>query len=197
MKTLALDTSTQLLVIALIEDDQVRAKATLEIPKRQSELTLPEVDRLMKQIGWAPSDLQAVVVTDGPGSYTGLRIAMTIAKVLAVIQPLALYTIGTLHLWAGLLPKVRVVLDARAKRVFTGVYEQGICVEADRVIAIDTLMSQPSSQDIVVGHAALIGRKAQAVDLAEHFALLKPFWKQVDHLHALVPRYLKDVEHPA
>ena len=95
MKTLALDTSTHLLVIALIDHDKVIAKSVLDIPKRQSELTLPELDRLMVQVGWKPSDLKAVVVTDGPGSYTGLRIAMTIAKVLAVVQTIEMYTVGT------------------------------------------------------------------------------------------------------
>ena len=195
MRTLALDTSTHALVIALIENDRVLAKATLEIPKRQSELTLPEVDRLMKQIGWTPTDLTAIVVTDGPGSYTGLRIAMTIAKVLAVIQPLELYTIGTLQLWAGRLSRVRVVLDARAQRVFTGVYEYGVAVEADHAIAIETLRPQLNVDDVIAGHAQLVERTAVSVDLAENFAALKPLWNRVDNLHALVPRYLKDPEH--
>ena len=197
MKTLALDTSTHALVIALIENDRVLAKETLDIPKRQSELILPEVDHLMNKIGWTPTDLNAVVVTDGPGSYTGLRIAMTIAKVLAVIQPLELYTIGTLQLWAGRLPKVRVVLDARAQRVFTGVYEHGISLEADHAIAIETLRLQLNDGDVIVGHADLLGRIATPVDLAENFVSLKPLWKRVDNLHALVPRYLKDPEHSA
>jgi tRNA threonylcarbamoyladenosine biosynthesis protein TsaB len=194
MKTLALDTSTHLLVISLIEGDRVVAKSTLDIPKRQSELTLPEVNRLMTQIGWTPTDLEAVVVTDGPGSYTGLRIAMTIAKVLAVIQPLELYTIGTLQLWAGTLPRVRVVLDARAKRVFTGVYERGVSVESNHAIPIDALVTQLQPDDVLVGHAALVGRTAIAVDLAENFAALKSRWIKVENPHELVPRYLKDPE---
>jgi tRNA threonylcarbamoyl adenosine modification protein YeaZ len=197
MKTLALDTSTHLLVIALIDHDRVVAKTTLDIPKRQSEMTLPEVHRLMTQIGWSPSDLNAVVVTDGPGSYTGLRIAMTIAKVLAVIQPLELYTIGTLQLWAGDLPRVRVVLDARAKRVFTGVYDQGVVVEADHTIATEVLISQGDPNDRLVGYAQLLGRDALTVDLAENFVLLRPRWNRVTNIHALVPRYLKDPEHSA
>ncbi len=197
MKTLALDTSTHLLVIALIDGERVVAKSTLDIPKRQSELTLPEVQRLMSSLGWTPTDLQAVVVTDGPGSYTGLRIAMTIAKVLAVIQPLELYTIGTLQLWAGTLPKVRVVLDARAKRVFTGVYERGEAVEADHAIATETLSPQLQTDEVLVGHAALLGRSALEVDLAEHFAALRSRWVKVENPHGLVPRYLKDPEHNA
>ena len=197
MKILALDTSTHALVIALIENEKVLAKENLEIPKRQSELTLPEVDRLMNEIGWTPTDLNAVVVTDGPGSYTGLRIAMTIAKVLAVIQPLELYTIGTLQLWAGRLPKVRVVLDARAQRVFTGVYEPGIAVEADHAIAIEALRPQLTADDVMVGQSSLLDRTGVAVDLAENFAALKPLWNRVDNIHTLVPRYLKDLEHTA
>lgn len=197
MKTLALDTSTHLLVIALIDENRVVAQSTLDIPKRQSELTLPEVNRLMAGSGWTPRDLEAVVVTDGPGSYTGLRIAMTIAKVLAVIRPIRLYTIGTLQLWAGQLPNVRVVLDARAKRVFTGVYAHGEVLEADHAIAIESLMNQLLPDERLVGQASLVGREAVEVNLAEHFAALRPLWKPVENIHALVPRYLKDPEHSA
>ena len=195
MKTLALDTSTHLLVIALIDEERVLAKSVLDIPKRQSELTLPEVDRLMKSIDWTPANLDAVVVSDGPGSYTGLRIAMTIAKVLAVIQPIELYTVGTLQLWAGRLSHVRVVLDARAKRVFTGVYHAGEVVEADHAIDIDTLRQHLSQHEQLVGHANLLDRCAVSVDLAEHFAQLKPLWQKVENPHALVPRYLKETEY--
>lgn len=195
MKTLALDTSTHLLVIALIDQDKVIAKSILDIPKRQSELTLPELDRLMNQVGWKPSDLKAVVVTDGPGSYTGLRIAMTIAKVLAVVQTIDMYTVGTLQLWAGRLPHVRVVLDARAKRVFTGVYHDGTAVETDHAIAIDLLRSQLKGEEIVVGHAHLIERPGTDVDLAENFAKLRSLWTKVENPHGLVPRYLKETDH--
>ena len=126
MITLCMDTSTQYLVIALIRDDQIVAKFQEKCWKKQSEELFPRLMDLMKEAGLEPEDIGQVVVSEGPGSYTGVRIAMTVAKVFCAMRNLPIATVGTLQLFAGMEPRARVVLDARGGRVYTAVYEYGV-----------------------------------------------------------------------
>ena len=112
MITLAMDTSHVFLVLALIKDDQLVDSVQKKCWKRQSEEIFPCLMDMMDRNGLKPDDIDAMVITEGPGSYTGVRIAMTIAKVFCVMKEKPLYTIGTLQLFAGR-RNGRVILDAR------------------------------------------------------------------------------------
>ncbi|MCK7483377.1 MAG: hypothetical protein M0C28_44820 [Candidatus Moduliflexus flocculans] len=65
---------------------------------------------------WQPRQLQSIILTEGPGSYTGVRIAMTVAKVLASVASIQAYTTTTLQLIAGSSKNTFVMLDARSLR---------------------------------------------------------------------------------
>ena len=83
MKILALDTSNHPMSVALVEDDQLKATTTLNTVRNHSIYVLPTIDDLMQKVAWQPQDLDRIVVAKGPGSYTGIRIAVTLAKTLA------------------------------------------------------------------------------------------------------------------
>ena len=104
MKYVCMDTSHRHLVIALIEDQTVVAGCAIPSWKKQSETIFPKWIELMDQAGWQASQIGALVVSVGPGSYTGVRIAMTIAKVFATTRNVPLYTLSTLQLYAGMMP---------------------------------------------------------------------------------------------
>ena len=74
MKTLCLDSAHKYLVIGLYENDRMICGTANLSWKRQSETIFPELMRLMKEAGWDSDDVNEVVITDGPGSYTGERI---------------------------------------------------------------------------------------------------------------------------
>jgi len=194
MKTLALDTSHSYLTIALIEDDLLIASIQKPAFKQQSETIMVEIDRMFKEAGWKPDDLKALVITDGPGSYTGLRISMTVAKVLGLIQGIQLYTISSLQLLAGTVPNVYAVMDARAKRVYLGHYKNGNLVVEDLAISIDEATFNLDPDAIFVGDAHLLNQKAIEVDCAQHFIQLRSQWTKVENVHTLVPRYLKSTD---
>jgi len=194
MRTLALDTSHSFLTIALIEDNVLIQSIQTPAYKTQSETIMVEIDRLIKLAEWNPNDLNAIVLTDGPGSYTGLRISMTVAKVLGLIQGIQLYTLSSLQLMSGLLPEVYAVMDARAKRVYLGHYRFGSPVEEDKPILIEEAIELITSESIVVGDAHLINRKATEVFCPQHFIDLKDHWIKVENFHTLTPRYLKETD---
>ena len=83
MKVLAFDTSSKALSLAILEDKQVLAETTINIKKNHSITLMPAIDFLMSSLDLTPKDLDRIVVAEGPGSYTGLRIAVATAKTLA------------------------------------------------------------------------------------------------------------------
>lgn len=191
MMTLMMDTSFRYLNLAIYQDDKVKMSFHAEAFKTQSETILLEIQRLFKEQNLAPQDLQAIVLTDGPGSYTGLRISMTVAKVLATIHPLEVYTVSSLQAMAGLQSNMGVVMDARAQRVYTAHYDQGKALSEERVMTLDEATMY--FKDITcVGDADLIGQRKQFYDIAQHVLDLKSQWKRIEDVDGLLPRYLKE-----
>ena len=83
MKVLAFDTSSKALSLAILADKQLLAETTINIKKNHSITLMPAIDFLMGSLDLTPKDLDRIVVAEGPGSYTGLRIAVATAKTLA------------------------------------------------------------------------------------------------------------------
>ena len=125
MKVLAFDTSSKALSLAILEDKQVLAETTINIKKNHSITLMPAIDFLMASLDWTPKDLDRIVVAEGPGSYTGLRIAVATAKTLA--HTLNIELVGMSSLLA-LVPYQQEglfvpLMDARRNNVYAGFYE--------------------------------------------------------------------------
>ena len=85
MKTIVMDTSNAYLVIGLYEDDQCIDKYQADGNRRQSEYALTHLDEMLKT-SLGSFNVDEMIITIGPGSYTGQRVALTIAKTLAAIS---------------------------------------------------------------------------------------------------------------
>ncbi|MDF9824477.1 tRNA threonylcarbamoyladenosine biosynthesis protein TsaB [Breznakia sp. PF5-3] len=187
MKTLCMDTSHRYLVLVLMENDEIKASKSMYAWKKQSETIFVELINLMEAVSWQPDDIDEVVITVGPGSYTGIRIAMSIAKVFCSSKKKTLYTISTLQLYAGL-DTCSVMLDARSNRVYYGKYQQGKCLAE----GIKTLDEIKALSENMIGDVSLIGKEDKNPDFVLNFKELRPYYKKVDNIHGLVPRYLKE-----
>ena len=185
MKTLCMDTSHRYLVLVLIEDHEVKASYMKEAWKQQSETIFPELLNILSKAQWDIHELDRIVITAGPGSYTGLRITMTIAKVLCTQLHKDLYTVSTLLLYGGI-EDTSVILDARSKRVYYGKVKHGKVLE-ECIKEIDAL----DLEENYVGDVGLIHQSKPIPDFVDHFLALEPYYEKVDHPHTLVPHYLK------
>ena len=192
MITLCMDTSHIYLALALIEDDKVIAAVQEECWKRQSEEIFPQLISMMEKTGHQPEDIDQIVISEGPGSYTGVRIAMTIAKVICALRDIPLYTIGTLQLYAGL-EDCRVLVDARGKRAYTCRFSNGNELEEKRAQDCEEIRELVKDEKII-GDGHLIGKEDNWPDIAENFLILKDRWKKADNVHLVVPEYLKPSE---
>lgn len=207
MKVLAFDTSSKALSLAILEDKQVLAETTINIKKNHSITLMPAIDFLMASLDWTPKDLDRIVVAEGPGSYTGLRIAVATAKTLA--HTLNIELVGMSSLLA-LVPYQQEglfvpLMDARRNNVYAGFYENAkpVMPEAhlpfEQVIELIKGASQVTFVGEVVSFVEQIQEHFPRTDYKETLpnaatlALLA--WdKEADSLHDFVPNYLKRVE---
>lgn len=82
-RVLAIETSTELLGVALVDDTGIRCEFTVIEPMIHSKMLVPLYIQALETVGWNPEDLDCLAVSAGPGSFTGLRIGFAIAQGLA------------------------------------------------------------------------------------------------------------------
>ena len=124
MLNLILDTSTKYLYIGLVQDDKILDEKIFEGSKNHAGNSVYQIDLLLKEHNLKISDLNNVYCGYGPGSYTGVRISVTIAKMLASFADINLYGISSLYLaGSGYDNKnVAVMFDARRGNSFCACY---------------------------------------------------------------------------
>ncbi|MCY7619049.1 MULTISPECIES: tRNA (adenosine(37)-N6)-threonylcarbamoyltransferase complex dimerization subunit type 1 TsaB [Bacillus] len=126
MTILAIDTSNHTLGIALVKDSTVIGESITYLKKNHSVRAMPTVEALMKECGVAPSELSKIVVAKGPGSYTGVRIGVTIAKTLAWTLSIPISAVSSLETLAAngqyFDGWISPLFDARRGQVYTGLY---------------------------------------------------------------------------
>ena len=127
MLILAMDTATSAGSAALLRDDHIEAERFFDMGLHHSQRLLVEVDELLQRAGESAAELDAVAVTIGPGSFTGLRIGLSAAKGLCLAAEASLVTVSTLEVVAARLPfcadPVCVILDARRGEVYAGLFD--------------------------------------------------------------------------
>ena len=207
MKVLAFDTSSKALSLAILEDKQVLAETTINIKKNHSITLMPAIDFLMASLDWTPKDLDRIVVAEGPGSYTGLRIAVATAKTLA--HTLNIELVGMSSLLA-LVPRQQEgllvpLMDARRNNVYAGFYENAKPVMPEAHLSFAEVLEKVTDAEQVtfVGEVGPFVEQIQeqlpqasyqeSLPNAANLALWA--WnKKADSLHDFVPNYLKRVE---
>jgi len=157
MMVLGIETATAVCAVALVDDDVVLAERRYEIPQAHSEKLMECVDDCLKSAGLALSSIDGLAISIGPGSFTGLRIGLSVAKGLAFAADKPLVGVPTLEALA--LQSVRKgvaepddvivpMIDARRDEVYTAIFrrhEQNVeqllpsqavrCVEAMSILS--------------------------------------------------------------
>ncbi|WP_341300653.1 tRNA (adenosine(37)-N6)-threonylcarbamoyltransferase complex dimerization subunit type 1 TsaB [Lysinibacillus sp. FSL H8-0500] len=130
---LGIETANTPLSIAVVRDGKMVAEMVQNIKLTHSAGAMPAIEEVLTRVGLKPSDLDAIAVSEGPGSYTGVRIGVTLAKTLAWTLQKPLVGISSLKvlaanaaLYNGL---ICPIFDARRGNVYTAIY-QGMALEA-------------------------------------------------------------------
>ncbi len=126
MKVLAIDSSGLTASVAVVEDSRTIAEYTVDYKKTHSQTLLPMIDEVAKMTELELSDIDAIAVSGGPGSFTGLRIGSATAKGLGLALDKPLIHVPTVDGLAyqvyGCGDIICPIMDARRNQVYTGIY---------------------------------------------------------------------------
>ena len=219
MKALAIDTTNNVLGIAIVDEQTVIGEYITNLKKNHSVRAMPAIERLLHDCDLTPKNLDKVIVATGPGSYTGVRIGVSIAKTMAWALQLPIVGISSLEILAangryfdGL---ISPIFDARRGQVYTGLYEYSskglVTVENDQNLLLTDWLSHLSNSDkrvMFLGNDVHIHKQSILDILGEkaeigHVAMYNPrpselgligLNKEATDVHNLVPNYIRLAE---
>lgn len=127
MKILGIDSSGMVAGVAIIDEDITIAEYNVNYKKTHSETLLPMLDQIISMTSTELSEVDAIAIAAGPGSFTGLRIGSATAKGLGMAIEKPIISVPTCHALAynmyGVDGLVCPIMDARRNQVYTGLYE--------------------------------------------------------------------------
>ena len=188
MKRLVLDTSNKYLYIAVMEDEQIIKECIKEGNNNHSETLIKVLEETLKEVELNINDIDEVYVGRGPGSYTGIRVACTFAKVFTFIRQKKLFSFSSLDLLltANLQKGIIVCqIDARRGFSFAKVFE---VTDEIKVIKEEEFI-ETSKLEEEFPNATFITNESYNYNPVLLFT--KNLVKEETNIHQFVPTYLR------
>lgn len=146
MISLFLDTCSQIIRIGILFDNKLIDYLEFQNDNKLSEKLLPAIKKIIDKNNYKVNDLNRIYISVGPGSFTGIRIGVTVAKVMAWSLNIDIIPISSLEIMASYDSEKKYVcsfIDARRGFVFAGVYDKDLnTYMEDRYISFDDLLEK-------------------------------------------------------
>ena len=127
MKSLVLDTLFENLSLGLLEDHEVRALLYTHCRRRNAKIVLAQLQELLRNLNWDLENIDELIVNRGPGSYTGVRIALSVVRTIAQVLKLPIRCVTSLEVMAfQVSPRLKpfpVMLNCTRQEVFWAWFE--------------------------------------------------------------------------
>ena len=193
MVTVLLDSSNTNLSVGVARDNALLESISYEAWQQQSEYMIPELDKLFNKYGVDKKDISEVVVAIGPGSYTGVRIAITIAKTMCVALDAKLYVISSLRTLKDGMNLSICLINARSGRSYIGVYQGKEILLSDQIMKNEDVLKYISEHPsyTICGSTQYLGVEGKMVDSIKEMLASKDYLEVVNPL-SLKPVYMKD-----
>lgn len=196
MYSLLLDSANRDLSVGLVKDGVIIDRISYQAWQRQSELMVKEIDTILKRNAVDAKNLIEVVVTIGPGSYTGIRIALTIAKTLAYSLNIKIFAISSLIAQKAANLKTISVINARSNRSYVAIYDEiGKVLVEEKVWPNEELLEWINGNNdfVVSGDTTYLGLEAHPSDVLSGMLKARLNTLPVDNVLTVKPVYLKDL----
>ena len=197
MKTLVIDTCTNRIIVALADNSTIFSFCNEIIENQMSNVIMEKVEKCFKEAGLKPTDVERVLVAVGPGSYTGIRIGVTIAKTYAWALKTQIIPISSLEVMVSGYDEEKLLvpyIDARRNACFGAIYDNKLnSVLKDQYILMEDLKNKLKNKDyIFISDDKLVESKSPKIDIIK--LINKHQNDECVNPHSLNPVYLKKTE---
>lgn len=188
MRTLFFDVSTNIMYVGLAKGNQLVDFSIRIASRDHAKYLVDRIDQLLKRNKITLDRIDEIIIGYGPGSYTGIRIAVVVGKMLAYTKHIELRTVSSLFfMTSGFDGRVAALIDARRGHVFSAIYENGQTILEDGYRKLSDLQQNVDY------------RNAQTVFIDDRSFMVDPKRirdksEKVNDIHALVPNYLRITE---
>ena len=188
-----LDSSATYLTVAIASKEAVIESISYEAWQCQSEKMIPELEELLNRHGFVSKDIVGVIVGIGPGSYTGIRIALTTAKILALSLNIPVYPVSSLHILKDGDKPTITLMNARSGRSYFAVYQGEKCLVPDQTKVNEDVLAYINEHPdySIKGELAYLGLKDNVGDIAKEAHSLINSLEACEGPLALKPVYMR------
>lgn len=193
MITILLDSSNTNLSVGIARDNLLLEYISYEAWQKQSEYMIPELDKLLSKYNVSRDEIKEVMVAKGPGSYTGVRIAITIAKTIATALDTKLYAVSSLRVQKACKNPSICLINARSGRSYIGVYEDDKVLLDDQIMKNEDVLNYIKEHPnySVCGDVKYLGLEGVISNNIQEMLNLKNVLEPVNPL-SLKPVYMKE-----
>ncbi len=199
MITLFIDTSTNTLTVGIIKNDKLLDESTTS-SSEHSKYTLVEIEKLLKKNNILPTEVNKIMVINGPGSFTGVRIGVTIAKTYAWALNIKIIPISTLKAYALSISNFDYyipLIDARRGYVYSSIYDHNYNeILRDTYISLDELKKHTDKLNNICYISKDKIKNIDTINVKLDIKKIYDYYKNNDGINSymLLPNYLKKTE---
>ena len=193
MVTLLLDSSNTSLSVGLA-DNKLIDSISYECWQSQSEKMVPEIHSLLEKHHISRKDISGIICAIGPGSYTGVRIALTIAKTISLALSIPIYPVSSLRILKCDDKPSICVINARSERSYFGVYQGEKVIVEDCIKTNDEVLKyiDEHPEYVLCGDARYLEKDKTDNNVCKQMLSLLDVLEKHEDTLGLKPVYMKD-----
>lgn len=194
MYTIILDSSNTELSIGLAKEGILLDSISYEAWQQQSEFMVKELAVLLDKYKVKNEDIKDIIVSIGPGSYTGVRISLTIAKTIATALNIDIYPVSSLRVKKCDNKPSICLINARSNRSYFGVYFENQIIVNDTILSNDEVRKyiEEHPDYVICGDTKYLGIEGYKADVLKQALSLYKSLEKCESTLGLKPVYLKD-----
>jgi len=197
MKTLVIDTCTNRIIVALADNSTIFSFCNEIIENQMSNVIMERIEKCFNEANIKPSEIERVLVAVGPGSYTGIRIGVTIAKTYSWALKCQIIPISSLEVMVSGYEDDKLLvpyIDARRNACFGAIYDKNLKnIFKDKYLKMDELKNELDGKEyIFVSDDTLVDCEKPKIDILK---IINKYKNDTGvNPHELNPVYLKKTE---
>lgn len=195
MITLYIDTSSSYLYSGIVKDSNLLVEIQEKLGQNLSEVALPKIVEMFDKKNLSAKDIDKIIVVNGPGSFTGIRVGLTIAKVFAWSLNIPITTITSLEAMANSINSDKLLvplIDARHGCVYAAIYNNDEVILKPSYIKVEDLYNKLSGECVFITNDEIDLNSEKSSYIPNILNIVNKYIEKKEiNPHLVNPEYLK------